>query len=88
MEDLPKYNSNMRTSTDGNFISRMHVEYNELQERRARLQRFIASDRFRDLDNVDQYLLLHQYTSMGDYMSILKMRIDRAEAEHPELTRF
>lgn len=73
---------------DGNFISRLHVEYDELQKRRFRLQLFIASDHFKDLDNVDQYLLLHQYTAMGDYLSILKMRIDRAVAEHPELTRF
>lgn len=86
MEDIPKYNPNMRTPADAGFIGRLHVEHDELSERRERLRRFIASDRFKDLDSVDQYLLLHQYTSMGDYLSILKMRIDRAGTGQPELS--
>ena len=70
------------TSTDGNYISRMHVELQELKVRRQKLQNFIVSERFNDLDNVDQYLMLHQYTAMGDYLSVLKMRIKRAEDKH------
>ena len=70
------------TSTDGNYISRMLVELQELNERRQKLQNFIISERFNNLDNVDQYLMLHQYTAMGDYLSVLKMRIKRAEDKH------
>lgn len=70
------------TSTDGNYISRMHVEFQELNDKRQKLQNFIVSERFNALDNVDQYLLLHQYTAMGDYLSVLKMRIKRAEDKH------
>lgn len=70
------------TSTDGNYISRMHVELQELKVRRQKLQNFIVSERFNNLDNVDQYLMLHQYTAMGDYLSVLKMRIKRAEDKH------
>lgn len=70
------------TSTDGNYISRMHVELQELNERRQKLQNFIVSERFNNLDNFDQYLLLHQYTAMGDYISVLKIRIERAEDKH------
>lgn len=60
----------------------MHVELQELNERRQKLQNFIVSERFNNLDNFDQYLLLHQYTAMGDYISVLKIRIERAEDKH------
>lgn len=60
----------------------MHVELQELKVRRQKLQNFIVSERFNNLDNVDQYLMLHQYTAMGDYLSVLKMRIKRAEDKH------
>ena len=70
------------TSTDGNYISSMHVELQELKVRRQKLQNFIVSERFNNLDNFDQYLLLHQYTAMGDYLSVLKIRIERAEDKH------
>lgn len=61
------------------FVSHMHDEYDELCDRRRKLQAFIATNKFKSLDSVDQYLLMHQNTAMGDYISILKMRIDRAE---------
>lgn len=78
------YGAYRRSRAAANSISRMRVEYDDLARKRERLQAFIGTDGFKNMDSVDQYLLLHQYTSMGDYLSILKMRIERAEAKHRE----
>ena len=66
------------------FIDRMHIECDELAKRRDSLHDFFNAPKFKELDNFDQYLLLHQYTAMGDYLSVLKIRIERAENNNPE----
>ena len=64
------------------YIDRMNIECNELAKRRDSLHDFFNTQKFKELDNVDQYLMLHQYTAMGDYLSVLKMRIKRVEDKH------
>lgn len=66
------------------FIDRMHIECDELSKRRDSLHDFFNTTKFKELDNFDQYLLLHQYTAMGDYLSVLKIRIERAENNNPD----
>lgn len=66
------------------FIDRMHIECDELAKRRDSLHDFFNTPKFKELDNFDQYLLLHQYTAMGDYLSVLKIRIERAENNNPD----
>ena len=66
------------------FIDRMHIECDELSKRRDSLHDFFNTTKFNELDNLDQYLLLHQYTAMGDYLSVLKIRIERAENNNPD----
>lgn len=83
MEELS--NAYKGTQTNELFISL--AETNELVYKRQKLQVFIDSDRFKELDTVEQYLLLHQYTVMGDYLSILRMRAEYVWTHHPELTR-
>lgn len=63
------------------LLFNMSEEYGSLSARRERLCEFIESPRFKGLDSFDQYLLLHQYTAMGDYLSVLKIRILRARHE-------
>lgn len=84
MEELPNANKGAQT----NELIVTLGETNELVYKRQKLQAFIDSDRFKELDNVEQYLLLHQYTVMGDYLSILRMRAEYAKAHHPELSRY
>lgn len=67
------------------FIDRMHIECDELAKRCDSLHDFFNTPKFKELDNFDQYLLLHQYTAMGDYLSVLKIRIERAENNNPDL---
>lgn len=64
-----------------NEIDLMRLEYNSLERRRNELRDYFRSEQFNDLDNVDQYLLLNQYTAMGDYLSILRMRIERLSTQ-------
>lgn len=71
--------------TASTFIDRMHIECDELSKRRDSLHDFFNTQKFKELDNFDQYLLLHQYTAMGDYLSVLKIRIERAENNNPNL---
>lgn len=66
------------------YIDRMNIECNELAKRRDSLHNFFNTQKFKELDNFDQYLLLHQYTAMGDYLSVLIMRIERAENNNLE----
>lgn len=84
MEELPNANKGAQT----NELIVTLGETNELVYKRQKLQAFIDSDRFKELDNVEQYLLLHQYIVMGDYLSILRMRTEYAKAHHPELSRY
>lgn len=84
MEDL--YEAYLSVQADPLFISL--GETNELVKKKQKLQAFIDSDRFKELDTVEQYLLMHQYTVMGDYLSILRMRAEYAKAHHPELSRY
>lgn len=65
------------------FIDRMNIECEQLAKRRNSLHDFFNTQKFKELDNFDQYLLLHQYTAMGDYLSVLKIRIERAENNNP-----
>jgi hypothetical protein len=63
----------------------MRIEHNTLERRRNELQQYFRSEQFNDLDNFDQYLLLNQYMAMGDYLSVLRIRIERAENNNPDL---
>ena len=60
---------------DDNFIGRMELEYDQLNERTDKLRAFINSDGFCALSEVQQDLLRAQHLSMNDYRGLLNQRI-------------
>lgn len=57
----------------------MKIEKEELYERMARLDKFIRSENFDNLDEEEQLLLFDQFVAMMLYFQILKRRIAKAE---------
>lgn len=63
-------------------IDRMEVEYNELQARIDKLDRFINSKGFNELDIEERLLLVQQHAAMVTYRSILGIRIESYRAKN------
>lgn len=55
------------------------IEKAELHERMTRLDKFIRSENFDNLDDEEQSLLLVQFGAMLSYLQVLKRRIAKAE---------
>ena len=58
------------------FLDRMHIEYNELDERTQRLEAFVKTDKFYHLGSIQQGLLMRQLSAMQEYREWLAMRIE------------
>lgn len=56
---------------------RVVQESKDLDEKIVKLKAMICSDRFETLQDMDQRLLVTQLSSMKDYASVLKARIQR-----------
>lgn len=63
MDELPDY------------LVRMHDEFNVLDSRIEKLDKFIGTDKFNKLTELQQNLLVAQSHSMKSYRDILNMRI-------------
>lgn len=63
------------------YQERVVAEHADLLERMDKLTDFIAGPIFKQLPEVDQYLLCSQYTAMSEYARILCKRISRFEPE-------
>ncbi|WP_324694546.1 crAss001_48 related protein [Novosphingobium sp. RL4] len=61
-------------------VERMIVEARELAARSNALTTFLEGQVFSTLEPTDQQLLRAQYASMGAYLTILNLRIARADA--------
>lgn len=59
----------------GSYKERLEVERTELDDKINKLQTFVATDMFSELDEVNRSLLLSQLSVMYTYHSILDMRI-------------
>ena len=57
------------------FVQRMLVEYEDLQDKLVKLGAFINSDKFKELDDENRSLLNAQYHTMYTYKVILSKRI-------------
>lgn len=57
------------------FVQRMLVEYEDLQDKLVKLGAFINSDKFKELDDENRSLLNAQYHTMYTYKVILLRRI-------------
>ena len=54
---------------------RVELELNELEERRSKLKRFVLSEHFSKLSNVQQMLLMSQIDIMTSYANCLHRRL-------------
>ena len=58
------------------FVDRMHIEYADLEEKAGKLNAFINSDKFKELDTLMKAMLLAQRRSMNEYAYLLACRED------------
>lgn len=54
---------------------RMQIELSDLQAKLNKLQSFVESDKFNELDKYMQKLLLEQKSIMTDYVDVLEQRL-------------
>lgn len=58
------------------FVKRLIVEKDELNDKWEKLRDFIATNKYNNLDNENKMLLSTQFNIMGAYLCILERRID------------
>lgn len=61
------------------FLDRLYIEAEELAEKQAKLNDFLDSEKFKELSWEDQKLLEAQFGAMLTYLTILQVRIKKAE---------
>ena len=67
---IPERESNMP-----DYINRMHDEFDDLRDKFIKLQDFIKTDEYKQLNACRQNYLKLQYTFMEGYLSVLSHRI-------------
>lgn len=66
---------------NNNYISRLKDEFTELSDKYNKLNAFITSKEFSDVDVTHSMLLLLQRDVMASYSNILKMRLKLIELD-------
>lgn len=61
------------------FLDRMHIEYDELNDRTQRLEDFVKTDKFYHLGAIQQGRLLRRLSAMQQYREWLRLRIEDCE---------
>lgn len=64
MQNIPKW------------LQRCMIEYIELEQRVQKIEKFVDTQAFDNLDIDQQQLLYAQYTAMQTYQTVLNMRIE------------
>ena len=67
------------------YISRLDQEISDLQGRMERLESFMDSNEFTELDEADQRLMQMQFETMTEYRDILENREMRIKARQKEI---
>lgn len=62
-------------------VQRLQAELSELQDRLQKLNAFRSSDKFRELDAINQNLLHRQALVMTDYVAVLQERLALAGSQ-------
>lgn len=62
-------------------FERVRVEYDELRERIGKLKDFLKSEKIKQIDTTQAYLLRMQYDTMTAYANILEKRLALYEEE-------
>ena len=60
-------------------LDRMSIEENELVDRMEKLYVFISGDKYKELDNATRAMLAAQYSSMSEYLNVLRSRSTKME---------
>ena len=60
----------------GTFVDRMRIELDDLHNRIVSLHGFMLTQKYRELSDVEQSMLVRQFTTMHDYHDALANRLD------------
>ena len=60
----------------GTFVDRMRIELADIHNRIVSLHGFMLTQKYRELSDVEQSMLVRQFTTMHDYHDALANRID------------
>ena len=62
-------------------LDRMSIEENELADRMEKLYAFIHGEKFKELDSATRAMLTAQFSSMSEYLHVLRLRSTKMESE-------
>lgn len=72
----PKSTFEKAYQPSGTFVDRMRIELADLHNRIVSLNGFMLSQKYRELSDVEQSMLVRQFTNMHDYHDALTNRLD------------
>ena len=72
----PKSTFEKAYKPSGTFVDRMRIELADLHNRIVSLHGFMLSQKYRELSDVEQSMLVRQFTTMHDYHDALANRLD------------
>ena len=75
------YGFYLKQKNGGNSIFRLQNERDELAERCQKLEAFLLTDKFNQLDDKNKELLREQLCVMGKYLSVLNAWLDIANSK-------
>lgn len=71
----------LKQKIGGDFVFRLQNERDELAERYEKLEAFLSTDKFNQLDDQNRELLREQFYAMRKYLSVLNTRLDIANSK-------
>lgn len=72
----PEFTFTVDVKKDFELLERLKEEFNNLSEKRERLDRFMSKNVFADLSHEERYAMFRQHDGMTDYMAALNRRIE------------
>jgi hypothetical protein len=66
------------------FIERLIAEETELNEKKAKLEAFVGTDAFKNVDKEQQSLLKIQLNAMATYSECLNQRLIQINSKEPQ----
>ena len=72
----PKSTFEKAYKPSGTFVDRMRIELADIHNRIVSLHGFMLTQKYRELSDVEQSMLVRQFTTMHDYHDALANRID------------
>lgn len=71
----------LKQKIGGDFVFRLQNERDQLTERYEKLEAFLSTDKFNQLDDQNKELLREQLYAMKKYLSVLNSRLDIANSK-------